>query len=165
MTRSWLIKSRRSSSWFKRWIVFLTALYIAALVVFSIVPSGYRPRLPSITLPELEHFLAYLVLGGLAVLSAPRSARSVTIIGALIACAGLIEIVQIAIPSRVASLTDFAAGASGAVVGVAMAVLALRKARIKRAGPSRTREQLVLASDGRDQNPRSVVLPPSDVRH
>lgn len=165
MTRSRLIKSRRSSSWFKYWIVYLTALYISALVVFSIVPSGYRPRLPGITLTEYEHFLAYLVLGGLVVISTPRSVRSVTIIAALAAFAGLVEIVQLAIPSRVASVTDFAAGASGAVIGVALAVLALRQSAIKRADPYRTSELPILASDRRDQNLRSVVLPPSDVRH
>ena len=71
--------------------------------------------------------LAFLLLGVVTALVAPRTIHASRLSAAIVGYAAILEASQIFIPSRVASLADFAASAAGAVLGVSLATLALRR--------------------------------------
>ena len=81
---------------------------------------------PSVS-DKLEHALAYLLLGAVSVLAMRQIISPHRLALALVAYAGVLEFGQLLIPSRVFSVEDFLASAAGAIVGVSIAALAVRR--------------------------------------
>jgi len=102
--------------------VLVTACGYLGVAIVSSVPGAFRPDLAGVS-DKVEHILAFLVLGGLTVVAAPRTIAASRLIMAIVAYAAILEIGQIFIPSRVASLVDFGASSVGAVLGVTAALL------------------------------------------
>ncbi|MGP0089776.1 MAG: hypothetical protein ACLPKB_07430 [Xanthobacteraceae bacterium] len=92
--------------------------WIAALViiVLSVVPGDLRPYV--LEDKHLEHFLAYFVAGGLFAIGYLQ-VRLVIFLGILLTlCSGTMEIAQLVIVGRTASIFDFIASASGTWIGL-----------------------------------------------
>ena len=70
--------------------------------------------------------MAYLLLGTLTVIAAQRNLNAHRLALAIVAYAGVLELGQLLIPNRVASVWDFLASATGAILGVSITALALR---------------------------------------
>jgi VanZ family protein len=112
------------TSEFRRWIpalIVTVILFVAAVVPLSGSGSAGLLAVPGID--KLLHALGYAVLAAAlaAALDSPRR-RSTTVLAAAFAVAagygGLLELVQLAVPTRHASALDLLADAAGAVVGV-----------------------------------------------
>jgi len=105
----------------------LAALSVAglgyvAVALLSWLPAAYRPHIVVVS-DKLEHALAYLLLGALTAIAARRTLNASWLALAIVAYAGVLELGQLLIPSRVASVGDFVASAAGAIVGVLIASL------------------------------------------
>lgn len=108
-----------------RWFRVLALLGLAGLAVVSLYPgSGNLPRtrLPG----PLEHFLAYLLVAGIAGIAFRHRLRIWLLAALMIAYAGALEIGQRWAPGRSASVIDFVGSAGGVLVGVALCALFLR---------------------------------------
>jgi VanZ family protein len=78
------------------------------------------PGLFGLGVDKPVHALSYALLGGLA--AAWRGRDGVALVGVVVAVAGFgagVEVAQLAVPGRTASMGDAAANFVGAVVGVA----------------------------------------------
>lgn len=96
---------------------------IAIIAILSLAPPHLRPHL--LPIGQLEHLAAYAVIGALlaAINRKPRTLVSISI--ALPAFAAALEIAQIWTPGRDPKFSDFAAGALGAWIGMALVIFAL----------------------------------------
>ena len=108
----------------------LAALSVAglgyvAVALLSWLPAAYRPHIVVVS-DKLEHALAYLLLGALTAIAARRTLNARRLALAIVAYAGVLELGQLLIPSRVVSVEDFLASAVGAIVGVSITTLGVR---------------------------------------
>jgi VanZ family protein len=88
-------------------------------VIISLVPGNLRPHVLSSSYEE--HCLAYIVVGCLLGVGRPTF-RQRLILGSMLAiAAGSLEIAQLFIAGRTASVADFAASVLGAWIGLTLA--------------------------------------------
>jgi VanZ family protein len=104
-----LIKAARIVAW----------LLIAAVIFLSIGPQKFRPYTG--IEHELEHFLAFSILGLAFGLGYPGRGLILAILG--IAIAGALETAQLWVPHRHAYFSDFIVNGSAACIGIAVAAL------------------------------------------
>jgi VanZ family protein len=104
-----LIKAARIVAW----------LLIAAAVFLSVGPQKFRP-FTGIE-HELEHYLAFAVVGLAFGLGYPR--RGMILAVTAIAIAGALETAQLWVPHRHAYFSDFLVNGSAAWIGIALAAL------------------------------------------
>ena len=104
-----LIKAARIIAW----------LLIAAAIFLSIGPQKFRPYTG--IEHELEHFLAFSILGLAFGLGYPGRGLILAILG--IAIAGALETAQLWVPHRHAYFSDFVVNGSAVWIGIAAAVL------------------------------------------
>lgn len=93
-----------------------------AIAVLSSVPGNLRPHVPGFS-DKLEHLVAFLALGVVTTLVAPRSVSWGWLLAVVVAYAAVLELGQSFIPGRVASLADLTVSAAGALLGVTLAFL------------------------------------------
>lgn len=99
-------------------------LVALSIVILSLVPGSMRPHI--LRNDHLEHFVAYLAVASLWAVGNRRSGRLLASGLLLAACAGLLEVAQLWIPGRTASIVDFASSAIGGSVGLLLAIGARR---------------------------------------
>ncbi|MPY74867.1 MAG: VanZ family protein [Alphaproteobacteria bacterium] len=96
------------------------AISILAIVVLSLLPGD---DLPDVDLSDkIGHFIAYAEIALLGILG--YRARTGTILAAVAALGGVLEIGQIYVPGRSADIVDFAVNGLGILAGYAAARLA-----------------------------------------
>jgi VanZ family protein len=93
-------------------------LVVFAIVLVSLMPADIRAAMSTGMLGVIEHAVIYLLAAGLMALGYARNdgALLIVVIG-LVCLAGLLETGQNLVPGRNVALSDFAAGAGGAVLG------------------------------------------------
>lgn len=119
------MKSWINGMWRQRVLLSVTAFCYLGIAVLSSVPGSLRPNIAGLS-DKIEHVVAFLLLGILTVLVSPRTVSPFRLGIAIIGYAAVLEGSQIFIPSRVASLVDLGASATGAALGVLLTTLALR---------------------------------------
>jgi len=97
----------------------LGCLGCISIAVLSLVPGYLRPHTGAPG--SFEHFIAYLMVTGAFVLGLRSERAILTIALALMAAAGLFEVMQIDIPGRNPGLVGFAASALGVLAGMVLA--------------------------------------------
>jgi len=102
-----LIKAARIIAW----------LLIAAAIVLSIGPHSFRPYTG--IEHELEHFLAFAIVGLAFGLGYPGRGLTLAMTG--IAIAGALETAQLWVPHRHAYFSDFLVNGSAICIGIAVA--------------------------------------------
>ena len=110
-------------------------LGVVAITVLSLVPGSFRPHVLAVS--QFEHVAAYALTAVALVLGYPGRRAPRTIVLLLTFYAALMELAQLFIPGRNASLIDIAAGGLGAGIG-AMLVLLLRRTRCEPPGAGPT---------------------------
>ena len=110
---------------FRRAALFGAGLAYLSVALLSFLPTAYRPHLFGVS-DKLEHAFAYLLLGALTAMAARRTLNARRLALAIVAYAGVLELGQLLIPSRVVSVEDFLASAVGAIVGVSITTLGVR---------------------------------------
>lgn len=105
------------------WVRLLVpALLLAAIATLSLLPGDYRPHAPF--LPDAyEHLLAYTLTAFAIAALTPGLIGPAYLLAALVAYAGLLELCQLAVPHRTASIEDFIASGAGATLGVLLAIV------------------------------------------
>jgi len=103
-------------------VLFGTGMGYAALALLSWLPAAHRPHI-SVMSDKLEHAFAYLLLGALTAIAVREALKANRLALAIVAYAGILELGQLLIPDRVASVADFFASAAGATVGVSIVAL------------------------------------------
>jgi VanZ family protein len=104
---------------------------VGLIVVLSLVPGDAQVRTPAPK--ELEHFAAYLcTAAALGFGYWGRHRMTVVVIG-LCLLAGAAELAQAGVPGRTPKIFDAAASSAGAVLGLALAILARRALRRREA--------------------------------
>ncbi len=98
---------------------FVTVASYLTIALLSSVPGELRPHVPGVS-DKVEHLMAFLALGALTMLTAPRHVSSRLLVVGLVTYAAVLELSQIVIPGRVASLADLAASSSGVVLGITL---------------------------------------------
>ena len=107
------------------------AVYVMALLVITLAPLPAGGEYVE-AVPGLDKLIHVVLFGGLASVlmwNAVRQGRTrvfIKVVGLTIAAAGLIELMQDPLPYRSGDIWDFLAGAVGALIGAAVAVLGLR---------------------------------------
>jgi VanZ family protein len=96
-------------------------LALLAVVVLSVVPGSMRPHV--LESDHFEHFIAYFMTACLLAIGYPRPLGLLASGIMLTLCAGGLELVQLWVPGRTASIGDFNAGMLGTCGGI-LAVLA-----------------------------------------
>ena len=97
---------------------------VVAIAILSLMP---RDKMVRTSLSgHVEHFIAYAGCAGLWMLAYAARRTQVTIVGLLIAYAGLMEFLQRWVPGRHAGIDDWAASSLGALAGAVAAVLVAR---------------------------------------
>jgi hypothetical protein len=96
-------------------------LAILIVIILSMVPGNLRPHVMGNS--DYEHFTAYFITGSLLAIGYSRPVQLLAIAVILATCAGALEVLQLSIPGRTASVGDFAAGTIGAWIGVLVIVL------------------------------------------
>jgi VanZ family protein len=91
-------------------------LAVLTIVALSVVPGQMRPDV--LGEKHVEHVVAYFGAAMLLAIGYPRRSQLVLIGTLLPACAGMLEIIQLGINGRTASITDFATSVLGAWIGV-----------------------------------------------
>jgi hypothetical protein len=86
------------------------------IIFLSVVPGNARPQV--LADKHIEHFGAYFVTGCLFALAYPRPRQLVLSCALLSVCVAVLESVQLEIPGRTSSFTDFAVSTCGASVGL-----------------------------------------------
>ncbi len=109
----------------KRAALFGASLGFLTVALLSLVPGDFRPH-TGVLSGKLEHALAYLLLGALTAIAARQTQKVHRLALAIVAYAGVLELGQLLIPGRVASIEDFVASATGAILGVSITALAFR---------------------------------------
>jgi len=107
---------------FFRWVAWLPVLAIAA---FTLAPIEFRPMTGSPA--GLERFAAFAVIGTAFCLGYPK--HRVPILVLLLGLVGFLEVAQNHVPGRHGRLPDGLVKASGALLGVAFAMLIERHKR------------------------------------
>ena len=113
------------------------ALGFLAVALLSWMPAAYRPDIGGVS-DKIEHALAYLVLGALTTIALRQRFNPNWIAFAIVAYAGVLELGQALVPSRVTSFEDFVASAVGAIVGVSIVALLIRRSATLENLPTRT---------------------------
>ncbi len=99
-------------------------LAVLTIIVLSVVPGNMRPDVLGNDL--CEHFTAYFIAGSLLAVGYLRPMQ-LLVSGVLLAiCGGSLELVQLWIPGRTASVADFATSTIGAWVGLLIIVVVRR---------------------------------------
>jgi VanZ family protein len=128
---------RRGVSWSSknRWLALSVAAVIAA-VVLSVLPGRWmsltRRGLPAAVGDAIElwsHFLGYAVLVGLASMACDSFAKLMLVLAAAIVLSGGLELVQLLVPHRGASLADLSMNILGASAGYLIGAARLRRRR------------------------------------
>ncbi len=109
----------------KRAARFGVGVLAVAVALFSLLPGVYR-RHTGILSYRMEHAMAYLLLGSVTAIAAQQTQKVNRVALAIVAYAGVLELVQLLIPSRVASIQDLVASAIGAILDMLITALALR---------------------------------------
>lgn len=102
---------------------------VVALAVLSLLPGKEFVRTDIAKLgygKQIEHFIAYLGATTVLGLAYPAWLRPRTLVLTLIPYAGILEIAQIYVPGRGASVMDFSASAAGIAAGALLLPLASR---------------------------------------
>jgi VanZ family protein len=92
------------------------------IAVLSSVPGEVRPHLPGFS-DKLEHVFAFVVLGTVTVLAAPRSFSWQRFLALSVSFAAVLEVTQVFVPGREASFLDLSASLTGAILGVSLGLL------------------------------------------
>ena len=108
---------------FFRWIAWLLVLAIA---VFTLAPIEFRPVTAAPV--SLERFAAFAAIGAAFCLGYPKHRLPILVL--LLGIVGFLEVAQNYVPGRHGRLPDGVVKASGALFGVAFAMLAARHKRI-----------------------------------
>lgn len=116
-----------------RWLGLAAVVGVAALVVLSWIPGDLRPQTGGGR--TLEHAFAYFVVAGVLAVTCPPPRGLLAACG-LVLLAAVLEIGQLWIPGRDATLSDFLASAAGALLGAVLTTVVARlKAGHRRAVP------------------------------
>ncbi|MBM6584316.1 hypothetical protein ILT44_29410 [Microvirga sp. BT689] len=107
---------------FFRWIAWLLVLAIA---VFTLSPIEFRPITAAPV--SLERFVAFAAIGTALCLGYPKHRLHILVL--LVGIVGFLEVAQNLVPGRHGRLPDGVVKASGALLGVAFAMLAARHNR------------------------------------
>ena len=102
---------------------------VVALAVLSLMPGKEFVRTNIAKLgygKQIEHFIAYFGATTLLGLAYPARLRPLTLLLVLTPYAGVLEIAQIYVPGRGASVMDFSASAAGIAAGALLLPLAWR---------------------------------------
>ena len=100
-------------------------LAVLTIIVLSVVPGNMRPNVLGNDL--YEHFAAYFIAGSLLAVGYLRPMQ-LLVSGVLLGiCGGSLELVQLWIPGRTASVAEFATSALGAWVGL-LVIIVVRRA-------------------------------------
>jgi VanZ family protein len=110
--------------------LFCAGLGYVAVALLSWMPAAYRPDIGGVS-DKLEHALAYLLLGALSAIAMRQTVNAHRLALAIIAYAGVLELGQLLIPDRVASVADFLTSAGGAIVGVSIVALVVRRVALR----------------------------------
>jgi len=102
-------------------------LAVLIVIILSVVPGNLRPHMLGNS--GYEHFAAYFITSVLFAVGYSRPMQLLAILVMLATCAGMLEIVQLSIPGRMASVGDFVAGTIGAWIGV-LVIVAVRWLRV-----------------------------------
>jgi VanZ family protein len=105
-----------------RWIAWLLVLAVA---VFTLSPIEFRPVTAAPV--GLERIAAFVVIGAAFCVGYPNHRRYILVL--LVGMVGFLEIAQNYVPGRHGRLPDGVVKASGALLGVTLAVLASRRRR------------------------------------
>jgi hypothetical protein len=108
---------------FFRWVAGLLVLATAA---FTLVPIELRPVTGAPV--DLERFAAFAVIGTAFSIGYPKHRLHILVL--LIGLIGLLEVAQNIVPSRHGRLPDEIVKTSGALCGVALAMLIERQKRV-----------------------------------
>jgi VanZ family protein len=114
-----LVRPARIAAW----------LAVLTIIVLSVVPGTVRPHV--LGNDSAEHFVAYFLAGSLfavgyqLAIGYQRSQRLLSSGILLATCAGLLEFVQLWIPGRSASISDFEVSTIAAWIGL-LAVILIR---------------------------------------
>jgi hypothetical protein len=108
----------------KFWLAGLWVSGVVAAIVFSVLPGswisltrrGLSPAVGDVLEPAL-HFLGYAVLVGLVSLALNSVTRLIWVYVAAVLISGSMEIVQLLVPERGASLEDLSMNLLGATAG------------------------------------------------
>lgn len=96
-------------------------IVLCMVVVLSIIPGDMQIRTPA---PKtFEHFLAYFVAALTLVLGYRRLSSAMAVGIFLITTAGALEMVQILVPGRTASLLDWEVSILGTILGIVFALM------------------------------------------
>jgi VanZ family protein len=112
-----LVRPARIAAW----------LAVLTIIVLSVVPGTVRPHV--LGNDSAEHFVAYFIAGSLfavgyqLAIGYQRSQRLLSSGILLATCAGLLEFVQLWIPGRSASISDFEVSTIAAWIGLLAVVL------------------------------------------
>jgi len=106
-------------------------LAVVVIAILSLVPGSLRPHISAPPILEhvvayLEHVVAYLVTAGLLTFGYGKQYHPLVVALCLSIYSAALEIAQIVIPGRHAGFFDFAASATGAVIGSALPWIVLR---------------------------------------
>lgn len=104
-------------------------LAVLAVIVLSVVPGSMRPHV--LHNDYAEHFLAYFISGSLFAIAYQRPVQLLLNAVLLATCAASLEVIQLWIPGRTASVGGFEISAIGAWIGL-MAVVFVRRTRARR---------------------------------
>lgn len=99
-------------------------LAVLSIVVLSTVPGDLRPHVMENS--YYEHFTAYFIAASLLTVGYSRPMQLPAHWAMLTVCAGVLELIQLLIPGRTASIGDFAMGTIGAWIGVFVGFLVRR---------------------------------------
>ena len=97
-----------------------------AIALLSWLPAAYRPDIGGVS-DKFEHALAYMLLGALTTIAIRETFSSNQFLILIVAYAAVLELGQALLPSRVASFEDFMASAVGAVLGVLISLLLIKR--------------------------------------
>jgi VanZ family protein len=96
-------------------------IVLCMVVLFSIIPGDMQIRTPA---PKtFEHFLAYFITASMLVLGYRRLPSAMAAGMFLITAAGALEMVQMVVPGRTASLLDWEASSLGTILGIVFALV------------------------------------------
>lgn len=101
-------------------------LLAVAVALLSLLPRDYRLH-TGVLSGKLEHALAYLLLGAVMTIAARRRHKPHRVALALVAYAGVLELGQLIISSREATIGGFVASAGGAILGVSITTVAFSR--------------------------------------
>ncbi|HEY5850044.1 MAG TPA: VanZ family protein [Lysobacter sp.] len=111
------------------WWLGLWVLMLVAVVVTSLVAASDLPPPPFDGVDKLEHFLAYLVLSGYAVMLFERRRAQALVAAGLIALGVGLEVAQGALTvSRQADSADALANSLGVLAGLVLAATPVSRA-------------------------------------